>query len=69
MLKKFAHTLERHFEGKLASFDFDSLSTGLLEGTKNKIKTMQRKAYGFKDMEFLKLKLMALHETKYTLVE
>ena len=68
MLKKFAVTLERHFDGILAYFDFDSLSTGPLEGTNNKIKTMQRTAYGFRDMEFFKLKIMALHETKYALV-
>jgi transposase len=68
MLEKFANTLEKHFEGILAYFDFDSLSTGPLEGTNNKIKTMQRKAYGFRDMEFFKLKIMALHETKYALV-
>lgn len=68
MLKKFATTLEGHFEGILAYFDFDCLSTGPLEGTNNKIKTMQRKAYGFRDMEFFKLKIMALHETKYALV-
>jgi transposase len=36
----------RHLEGILAYFDFDGLSTGPLEGTNNKIKTMQRKAYG-----------------------
>lgn len=68
MLKKFANTMDKHFEGILAYFDFDSLSTGPLEGTNNKIKTMQRKAYGFRDMEFFKLKIMALHETKYALV-
>ena len=32
-----------HLEGILAYFDFDRLSTGLLEGTNNKIKTMHRK--------------------------
>lgn len=68
MLKKFATTLEYHFDGILAYFDFDGLSTGPLEGTNNKIKTMQRKAYGYRDMEFFKLKIMALHETKYALV-
>ncbi len=68
MLKKFATTLEGHFEGILAYFDFDCLSTGPLEGTNNKIKTMQRKAYGYRDMEFFKLKIMSLHETKYALV-
>jgi len=68
MLQKFAKTLEEHFDGILAYFDFDCLSTGPLEGTNNKIKTMQRKAYGYRDMEFFKLKIMALHETKYALV-
>ena len=61
MLEKFANTLEKHFEGILAYFDFDSLSTGPLEGTNNKIKTMQRKAYGFRDMEFFKRKRPAKH--------
>lgn len=68
MLFKLSKTLEKHLEGILAYFDFDGLSTGPLEGTNNKIKTMQRKAYGYRDMEFFKLKIMALHETKYALV-
>jgi transposase len=68
MLLKFAKTLERHLEGILAYFDFGGLSTGPLEGTNNKIKTMQRKAYGYRDMDFFKFKIMALHETKYALV-
>ena len=68
MLLKFSKTLEKHLEGILGYFDFDGLSTGPLEGTNNKIKTMQRKAYGYRDMEFFKLKIMALHETKYALV-
>ena len=33
------------------------ITTGPLEGTNNKIKTMQRQAYGFRDQEFFKLKL------------
>tara|TARA_Y100000310_G_C20275987_1_gene620254 strand:- start:338 stop:577 length:240 start_codon:yes stop_codon:yes gene_type:complete len=44
------------------------LSTGPLEGTNNMIKTMKRQAYGFRDMEFFKLKIMAIHEAKYALV-
>ena len=68
MLLKFSKTLDKHLEGILGYFDFDGLSTGPLEGTNNKIKTMQRKAYGYRDMDFFKLKIMALHETKYALV-
>jgi len=29
---------------------------------------MKRMVYGFRDMEFFKLEIMALHETKYALV-
>jgi transposase len=39
-----------------------------LEGTNNKIKTMKRQAYGFRDIEFFKLKILGIHETRYALV-
>jgi len=67
MLLKMAHTIANHFHGILAYYDFP-ISTGPLEGTNNKIKTMKRQAYGFRDHQFFKLKIMALHETKYALV-
>jgi len=67
MLEKFAETLRKHRNGILAYFDYP-ITTGPLEGINNKIKTMKRQAYGFRDMEFFKLKIMALHETKYALV-
>ncbi len=67
LLKKFAHTLAAHKAGLIAWYD-DRISTGPLEGTNNKIKTMKRQAYGFRDTEFFKLKIMALHETKYALI-
>ncbi|MCP3940012.1 MAG: transposase, partial [bacterium] len=43
-------------------------STGPLEGTNNKIKTMKRQAYGYRDFEFFKLKLFDLHRKKYALI-
>ena len=58
----------RTFDGIFAYFDFNCLSTVPIEGTNNKIKTIQRKAYGYRDMEFFKLKIMTLHKTKYALV-
>jgi transposase len=67
MLRKFARTLAIHMEGILAFFDH-RISTGPLEGTNNKIKTMKRQAYGFRDQEFFKLKIMALHRTRYALL-
>lgn len=67
MLQKFAVTLGKHKAGVLAYYDY-RISTGPLEGTNNKIKTLTKKAYGFRDQEFFKLKIMGLHETKYALV-
>jgi len=67
ILKVFAKTISIHIHEILAYYDH-RISTGPLEGMNNKIKTMKRQAYGFRDMEFFKLKIMALHETKYALV-
>jgi len=67
MLIKFAKTLALYRRGILAYYDYP-ISTGPLEGTNNKIKTMKRQAYGFRDQEFFKLKILAIHETRYALV-
>jgi len=67
ILKQFAKTLRSHAWGILAWYDYP-ISTGPLEGTNNKIKTMKRQAYGFRDPEFLKLKILGIHETTYALV-
>jgi transposase len=67
MLLKMAQTIDAHRSGLLAYYDYP-ISTGPLEGTNNKIKTMKRQAYGFRDLEFFKLKILAIHESKYALV-
>jgi len=67
MLTKFAQTLRAHRAGILAYYNHP-ISTGPLEGTNNKIKTMQRQAYGFRDRAFFKLRILGLHETRYELV-
>ena len=67
MLVKFADTLATYRAGILAYYQYP-ISTGPLEGTNNKIKTMKRQAYGFRDMEFFNLKIMALHLAKYALI-
>jgi transposase len=67
ILKDFADTLRAHRRGILAYYDHP-ISTGPLEGTNNKIKTMQRQAYGFRDRDFFILRIYALHTTKYELV-
>jgi transposase len=62
-----AKTLAAHRTGLLAYSDVP-ISTGPLEGTNHKIKTMKRQAYGSRDLAFFKLKVLAIHETKYALV-
>ena len=67
ILKEFANTLLTHRKGILAYYDHP-ISTGPLEGTNNKIKTLQRQAYGFRDRAFFILRIYALHTTSYQLV-
>jgi len=67
MLQRFAMTLTLHASGILAYYDCP-ISTGPLEGTNTKIQLMKRQAYGFRDHEFFKLKIFAIHRTKYALV-
>jgi len=67
MLVKFAHTLAAHRNQILNFYDY-RISTGPLEGTNTKIRVLQHQAYGFRDTQFFKLKIYALHETRYELV-
>jgi transposase len=67
MLQQMARTLAAHRSGLLAYYDV-MITSGPMEGTNNKIKTMKRQAYGFRDKEFFKLKILAIHETRYELV-
>lgn len=50
-------------KGTLAYYD-----SGPLEGTNTMIQAMKRQAYGFRDREFYKLKILAIHEAKHALV-
>jgi transposase len=67
MLQQMAKTLALYRSGLLAYYDV-MITSGPMEGTNNKIKTMKRQAYGFRDREFFKLKILAIHETRYELV-
>ncbi len=66
-ISNFAKTLRRHAIGILAYYDCE-ITTGPLEGLNNKIKTMKRQAYGFRNMDYFKLKILALHRARYALV-
>jgi transposase len=44
------------------------ISTGPLETLNNKIQLLRRKAYGYRDAEFFKLRIHALHTSRYELI-
>jgi transposase len=67
ILIQFADTLEKHQEGILNYYHY-RISTGPLEGTNNKIQLMKRQAYGYRDHNFFKLKILGIHQTKHALV-
>ena len=61
-----AKTLRQHRRGLLNWYDHP-ISTGPLEGINNKIGALQRRAYGYRNYEHLKERLLTLHHAKYTL--
>ena len=67
LLQKFAMTLMAHRRGILSWYDHH-ISTGKLEGINNKIKTMKRQAYGYRDEKFFELKILSLHDKTYAFV-
>lgn len=60
-----ANTLEQHQAGLLAYFDH-RITSGPLEGLNNKIKTLKRQAYGFRDMDYFKLLLLNINDPLVT---
>jgi transposase len=67
VLQQMSKTLRGYRTAVLNWYDHP-LSNGPLEGINNKIKLMQRKAYGYRDIEMLKLRIYSLHKTKTELI-
>lgn len=65
-LRKIAKSLWNRSEGLLNYFNH-RISNGKAEGINNKIKTLKRQAYGFRDMDYFKLRLYHLHKQRYQL--
>lgn len=64
-LQKKGKTLLRRWQG-LVNYFKHPITNGKTEGINNKIKTMKRQAYGFRDMEYFKLRLYSLHNRRYS---
>lgn len=58
--EKFAATIDRHWDGIAAYCQPENkVSLGFVEGLNNKIRVLQRRAYGLRDPEYLRLKVLA----------
>jgi transposase len=56
---KFAALVERHWNGIVSYCQEDNkVPLGFVEGLNNKIRALQRRAYGFQDEEYLRLKVL-----------
>jgi len=57
--RKFAELVERHWDGIVSYCQPDhKVSLGFMEGLNNKIRVIQRRSYGIRDMEYLRLKIL-----------
>jgi len=65
-LMKVARTLAGYRTGLLNYFKH-YITSAAVEGLNNKIKTLKRMAYGFRDTEYFKLRLYHLHTQRYSL--
>ena len=56
---KFAKMVERHWEGIISYCHPDNkVPLGFMEGLNNKIRMIQRRSFGIRDMEYLRLKVL-----------
>jgi len=57
--EKFARMIDRHWDGIAAYCESENkVALGFVEGLNNKIRVIQRRAYGLRDEEYLKLKVL-----------
>lgn len=57
--EEFAEMIESHWSGIVAFIQLeDKVSLGFVEGLNNKIRVIQRRAYGLRDEEYLRLKVL-----------
>ena len=57
--EKFADMIERHWDGIAAYCQPENkVALGFVEGLNNKIRVLQRRAYGLRDAEYLRLKVL-----------
>jgi transposase len=58
--EKFARMIERHWDGIAAHCKVENkVALGFVEGLNNKVRVIQRRAYGLRDEDYLRLKILS----------
>ncbi len=68
--EKFAEMIDRHWD-RIAAYckPENKVAAGFVEGFNNKIRVLQRRAYGLRDEEYLRLKILTCTLTKHQLLK
>ena len=68
LLQKMVGTMEKHWKGILGFWRFGGATNAAMEGFNNKVRTMLRQAYGYRDDEYMILKIYDLPNRKLQVV-
>lgn len=63
-LESMAKTIKQHYKGILAYWDSQGITSASMEGFNNKVGWLTRQAYGYRDKEYLILKIYDLPDTR-----
>ena len=59
-LHKMAKTILQYWDEILGFWRFGNITNASMEGFNNKVRTMRRQAYGYRDLEYMRLKIFNL---------
>ena len=62
-LHKMAMTTLQHWDGILEFWRFGNMANTSMEGFNNKVRTMLRQTYGYRDLDYMRLKIFNLPTT------
>ena len=67
-LHKMAKTILQHWDGILEFRRFGNMTNVSMEGFNNKVRTMLRQAYGYRDLEYMRLKIFNLPDNNLKII-
>ena len=67
-LHKMAKTILQYWDGILGFWRFGNMTNASMEGFNNKGRTMLRQAYGYRDLEYMRLKIFNLPENNIKII-